>query len=284
VSDSARSPLSGCTILIAALVVMLFLIGFTIWMPFRQAAEIEKFTRDAPAPLPVAEVAEGEAAALNSRLERFGASLDEGEAELRLDADALNLAIAMFPVVEELRGTFRVREIGEESMTIEINYQLNGPPRLARDDEEGLIASDPRYLVGTIHGRPLLSGRELALRVDRLEVPDAEVPEGFMGHFSTLRLFESAREDPTLGPAMAKLTGARLEDGALVLARVPGESPPDTVGDDEFMASGGRMAIFLGGGMLVFLLLAGTVLFIGYRGRLRQIEAAEQTSGPDPDA
>ncbi len=53
VSATARSPLSGCTILILAVLMLVFLIGFSIWTPFRQAAEIEKFTKAEPEPLAV---------------------------------------------------------------------------------------------------------------------------------------------------------------------------------------------------------------------------------------
>jgi cell division protein FtsN len=48
---TARSPLAGCTILIIALCVMVFLIGFSMWALFRQFDEIEKFTDSAAKPV-----------------------------------------------------------------------------------------------------------------------------------------------------------------------------------------------------------------------------------------
>ena len=51
--DSARSPFAGCAILIAALVVMVFLIGFSVLTLFRQFNEIAKFTGDKPVPIEV---------------------------------------------------------------------------------------------------------------------------------------------------------------------------------------------------------------------------------------
>jgi len=288
VSDSARSPFAGCAILIAAVLMLVFLIGFSIWVPFRQAAEIEKFTQAEPEPVEQLSVGENEAAAreLAERLEAFRSDLSgEGEeARIELDRRDLNLAIAMFPALEELRGTFWVREITDEALVIDICYRLNGRPRLAKDGEEGPITADPLYLIGSVRGRPVVSSRELVLQVDDLEVPGKEVAEGFMGHFSTLRIFEGSLEDPVVGPAMGKLTRADLEDGKLILARVPGESPPDVISEEEFQASGGKVAMFLGGAAVLFLLHAGTVLYLGYRAQLRKNRAEEQTTPPREDA
>lgn len=287
-SDSARSPLSGCIILIAAVVMLVFLIGFSIWVPFRQAAEIEKFTKESPEPVPTEslEVREAEARDLSARLEQFRSQLSDEEAEARieLNADDLNLAIAMFEQLEELRETFHVREIVDGAFVIDICYQLNGRPRLAKEGEDGPVTADPRYLVGTVKATPQLGKRELALKVEDLSVEHAEVAEGFLGHFSTLRIFEGSLDDPVIGPAMGKLTQAAIEGDRLVLARIPGDPVPETVSDETFEAAGGKVAIFLGAAMLVFLILAGTVLFIGYKAQLRKVSGEVDTNSGDADA
>jgi hypothetical protein len=286
VSDSARSPLSGCLILVAAVGILAALIGFSIWVPFRQAAEIEKFTQPEPEPVPALDLGEHEAAArdLMARLESFRSDLsaEDQDAKLRLSAEDLNLAVSRFEALAELRGSFYVREIADAHLVIDICYRLNGRPRLAREGEDGPVTADPRYLIGTIYAKPRLSKREFALEVDRLEVPGSTVPDGFMGHFSTLRLFEAAKDDPAIGEPMGRLTGTSLEDGHLVLARVPGDPIPETVSDESFSAAGGKVALFLGGAMLVFLALAGTILFIGYKAQLRKI--AEAGSPADEDS
>ena len=130
----------------------------------------------------------------------------------------------------------------------------------------------------------MLTKRELVLQVDSLDVPGSEVAEGFMGHFSTLRIFEKSLNDPEIGPVMAKLTQAKLEGGKLVLARIPGDPIPDVVTDDLFQKTGGKIAVFLGGAALIFIVLAGTVLYLGYRKQLQKLQESEETNEDAPDA
>jgi hypothetical protein len=284
VSDSARSPLSGCLILIAALCMLLFLIGFSIWVPFRQAAAIEKFTKAEPAPVPVADIESDPAPAtgLAERLELFRSELadEKDPARVDLSAEDLNLAIASFPQLAELRGALHVTSISDGRIHADICYTLNGRPRLAKDGEAGPITSDPRYLVGRLAVTPFLSKRELSLRVESLDVPGSEVDEGFLGHFSTLRIFEKYLTDPVIGDTMGKLTAATVDGDKLVLARVPGDPVPDVVTDEQFSKGGSRVVMFVGGAMLLFLILAGTVLFLGYRAQLRKIQEKESTNPP----
>jgi len=279
---TARSPFAGCLIFILAILILIGLIGFTAWMPFRQAAEIEKFTQATPVPLAV-EPTEGHEAKVNRLVERLEAFRTELNAEqkparIELSADDLNLAIAAFPQVAELRKSFRVREITADALVIDICYQLNGRPRLAREGEDGPLASDPRYLVGTIKGRPHLARHELALQVDALEVPGSTVPQGFMDHFSTLRLFERYVKDPVLGPAMAKMTRAGIEDGKMVLARIPGENPPEVVTEENFQRGSQRFFTLLGIAACAFLAFAAAMVFLGIR-KQKRLEKEQEGGG-----
>lgn len=283
---TARSPFAGCLILILALLMLLFLIGFSAWMPFRQATEIEKFTAAAPAPLAIDPI-EGNEVRVNplvERLEAFRSQLHGDSAlpaRLELDAADLNLAIAAFDPVQELRGSFRVREIAGDHLIVDICYKLNGRPRLARDDEEGTFASDPRYLIGTLKGRPQLMRRELVLKVDALDVPGATVPEGFMNHFETLRIFEGSLKHPTLGPAMAAMTRAEISGGKMILSRVPGETPPDLVSEADMRKGGGRLITWLGVGACIFLAFAALMVFLGIRKQRRDAANAKTSGAPD---
>jgi hypothetical protein len=270
---TARSPFAGCLILVLALLMLVFLIGFSAWMPFRQAAEIEKFTATSPAPLAV-EAIEGNETKVNAlveRLEAFRSDLgdDKKTARIELTAEDLNLAIAAFPQVQELRKSFRIREIAADALLIDICYQLNGRPRLTKDGEDGFLTSDPRYLIGTLKARPELARRELSLRVDALEVPGKTVPQGFLDHFSNLRIFERYLKDPVLGPTMAGMTRVEVQDGKMILARIPGESAPETVSDADFKSGTQRFMTWLGIGASLFLAFAATMVFLGIRRQKR---------------
>jgi hypothetical protein len=269
---SARSPIAGCAILIAALLVMVFLIGFSVFTLFRQYAEIEKFTSDKPQLVAITPLDDQEAALNNlaEKLEAFRQQLtSERETELQLTPDEMNLAIAAYEPLKELRGTFRVDSADGETMRIRINFQLNGKPRLTRDDESGWITSDPRYLVGTLVARPALTKNEIVLRIDDIEVQGAVVPRQFIEQMSPYRITERYLTHPVIGPAMAAITQANLKDGTFRLVRVPGETPAETISDEEVDKASTRFFTILGLATSLFLIFAATVIFMGLRAKGR---------------
>ena len=77
-NSSARSPFAGCAILIAALLVMVFLIVFSTVTLFRQFNEIAKFTGEKPVLIEVSSLDNQEPALnrLAERLEAFRQQLD----------------------------------------------------------------------------------------------------------------------------------------------------------------------------------------------------------------
>jgi hypothetical protein len=269
---TARSPFAGCAILIAALLVMVFLIGFSTYTLFRQFNEIAKFTAEKPELVEVVSL-DGREAELNDlaeRLEGFRQKLGgDAEATLALSAEDLNLAIAAYDAFKELRGTFRVIGIEDDRIRIAISFPLNGKPRLTRKDESGWITSDPRFLNATMIARPALLKRELVLRVDALEVPNAKVPREFIEQMSPYRITERYLSDPVIGPAMAAMTEATLADGRLLLRRTPGASPADAIGRDEVDSARNRFFTILAISSCVFLIFAGVVVFLGLRSKQR---------------
>ena len=106
---AAHSPFAGCTIIIAAAVMMLFLVGFTIWSLFKVDSEISKFTENTQIVTPVLDPTnyEDEFNDLSRRLDGFRAAvLGKESAELILSAQDLNLCIAAHTQFQELRETF----------------------------------------------------------------------------------------------------------------------------------------------------------------------------------
>lgn len=271
-SADARSPLAGCGILIIALLVMVFLIGFSTVALFRQFNEIVKFTDEAPKPVAVTSIEGHEAAfnALMGRVETFRQQLDrESPAKLELTADEINLLIAGVDAFKELRTTFRVEEVTADGLRIRIAFPLNGRPRIARPGESGWITSDNRYLNGFLLAHPVLLKRELVLRLERVEVPNVAVPHEFTEQMSPYRIAERYLTDPIIGPAMGKLSRVGIQDGKLVLEKLPGEVPSDEISEAQVDHAGKRFMTILGLAACVFLVFAGTVIFIGMRAKAR---------------
>lgn len=268
--SSARSPFAGCAILIAALLVMVFLVVFSIVTLFRQFNEIAKFTGEKPVLIEVSKLDDQEPALnrLAERLEAFRQQLDgEKETTLALTAEDLNLAIAAYQPLADLRGTFRIAAIEGETLRIAISFPLNGKPRFTRKDESGWIASDNRFLNATLIARPTLLKHEVVLLLDQIEVPGAAVPREFIEQMSPYRITERYLTDPVLGPAMAKLTRVGISDGKLVLTRIPGESAADEISNEQVDHASNRFFVILGVAACVFLLFAGIVIFLGLRGK-----------------
>ena len=270
---STRSPFAGCAILIAAVGMMVFLIGFSVFALFRQFNEIAKFTAEKPVPIEVSslENKETELNSLAERLEKFRQDLSsDKECSLALSADDLNLAIASYGAFKELKGTFRVTKIEGETMRIAISFPLNGKPRFARDGEPGWIASDSRYLNGTLVARPRLLKKEVVLSLDAIEIPGVNVPHEFLDQMSPYRITERYLTDPVIGTAMAKFTRVGVIDGKVVLTRNPKENPVDMITNAQVDSASRRLFVSLGIAATVFLVFAGIIVLIGLRAKARK--------------
>ena len=275
--DNARSPFAGCTIFIAAFLVMAFLIGFSVLTLFRQFNEIAKFTDEKSVAIEVSstERKEAELNNLSERVEAFRQQLaGDTETSLALSADDLNLAIASYEAFKELRGTFRVLAIEEKSLRIAISFPLNGKPRLTRAGEKSWITSDLRYLNGTLVAHPTLLKNEIVLSLDTLEVPGKKVAPEFIDQMSPYRITERYLGDPIIGPAMAKMTRIGIVDGKIVLTRKPGENPPETITDAQVDSGSSRLFTALGIAAACFLAFAGIIAFIGIRTKARKARDA----------
>lgn len=270
---SARSPFAGCAILITALLVMIFLIGFSTLTLFRQFNEIAKFTAEKPVPIEVSKLEDREGAlnTLAERLEKFRQELQEDHpSSLELSAEDLNLAIAAFDAFKELRNTFRVLEIEGGKMRIAISFPLNGKPRLTREEERGWITSDSRFLNATLVARPKLLNKEIVIDIDQIEVPGSTVPREFIDQMSPYRIAERYLGDPVLGPAMAGITRVEVIGEKIFLARNPGEVSAGTITNQQVDFASDRLFKVFGTAAVVFLTFAGAVVFFGMRAKSRK--------------
>lgn len=219
-TSRTQNPGAGCIIMIVALASLSFLVSFGIWSLFKQHREISKFTDQSPRELPVPDLESNAPAMikLNAALETFRTDTgNKREATLRLSPEEINLAFAAFDKFDELRETFSISRITSEAMHIDISFKMRGAP---------LNSEDFRYLNGTMIATPQLTGGEIIFEVSEIKVPGKSVPEGFVGVFSPYRPAQVYLEDEVLGSWMGKLTSLSLEDGFLVLAIKPSETPP----------------------------------------------------------
>ncbi len=275
-SASARSPFAGCAIFIAALVVMVFLIGFSIFSLFRQFNEIAKFTAEKPVPVEISPI-ENQEAALNplaERLEVFRQQLSGNtEASLALTVEEMNLAIAAYEPFKDLRGMLRVASISPKEIRMEISFQLNGRPRLSKEGEGGLVTSDPRYLNGIMVAKPGLLNKELVLQISDIEVPGKTVAQGFLGQMSPYRIAERYAGKEGIGGVMSELTSVELADGAVRFVKTAGITPKDTITNAQVDSASQRLFMFFAVAACLFLLFVAVVIFVGLRLKKRN-EAA----------
>lgn len=271
-----KSPFAGCAILIAALAVMAFLVGFSIFSLFRQFGEIAKFTGEEPQGIKIIslENREPELNRLAEKLEKFRLAVRDGEsAELEMNAEEMNLAIAAYEPFKDLRGTLHVLEISPESIRFAISFPLNGKPRLSKDGEGGLMSSDSRYLNGTMVATPGLLQNEVVLQLSDIEVPGAEVPAEFVQQMSPYRIAERYIGTDGIGKTMAGLTAVSLGDGVVRFEKKEGVIPEDTITNAQVDSGSQKVFKFFGIAACIFLVFVGIVLLIGLR-----LKKSRQTS------
>lgn len=265
---SEKSPFAGCAILIAALLVMVFLIGFSVSVLFRQSAAIAEFTDEEPTPIP-AEPLEDREPELNRLAEKFEAFrlAVEGEesAEMTLTAEEMNLAIAAYEPFKDFRGTLRVASVSPQEIRLEISFPLNGRPRLAKEGEPGWIGSDPRFLNGTMIAAPGLLNREIVLQIADIKVPGKKVAPEFIAQMSPYRVAERYVGGEGIGGVMAKLTAVELGDGSLRFIKTSGVVPSDTITREQVDSASQKLFIFFGVAASLFLLFVAFVIFLGLR-------------------
>lgn len=218
---------------------MVFLIGFTIWSLFRVNDEITKFTQGTAVTSPVLDPTqfEQEFVDLSQRLDGFAAQIQLDEkAEAELTATQLNLAIASHDLFKELRGSFFIQKITPAGIEAQISYKLNGQP---------LGDGSPRYLNGTLFGKPVLDGGQVLLETTRIESLKGIVPEEFVAHLADHQITAPYAEHETMGPIMKKLTSITTSDGKLILTADPAVAPPLREVTDEEVADSARRGVMI---------------------------------------
>jgi len=254
-----KSPFAGCTILIIAGIVMLGVIGWSIYTLYYQEKEIAKFTKETPTPQKLLTVVGNEAPLneLKSHIDNFQAEIKaERPATLELSANDLNLAIAAFEEFSELRETFFVERIEKEHLHIGISYKLGN----------GVFTKRENHLVATLKAKPELHPGEVILTITNIDVPGSNVPDPILGHLSPHRITEVYKEHELLGPAMKALTSVTIENGKILLKADP-SAPEVTTVPKEIAPYAERSIKLFGIIAIVFLSGVALILFIGRKAK-----------------
>lgn len=263
-----KSPFAGCAILIVALAVMLFLVGFSVFALFRQFSEIAKFTGEEPQGITIVslEDREPDLYRLAAKLEEFRLAVRDGKsAVLEMNSEEMNLAIAAYEPFKDLRGTLQVLEISSENIRFAISFQLNGKPRMSKEGEEGMMSSDPRYLNGTMVAAPGLLQKEVILQLSDIEVTDAKVPKEFVQQMSPYRIAERYLGSEGIGTTMAGLTSVSLAEGIVRFEKKEGIVPQDMITKEQVDDGSMKVFNFFGIAASIFLVFVGIVLFVSLR-------------------
>lgn len=218
--EPQQSPFAGCSIIIAAGVMMLFLIGFTLWSLFKVDNELSKFTESKPVPTPVLDPLKftTEFNDLSHRLDNFKAKVMAKEpAELTFSTEDLNLSIAANSQFEELRETFYIRSLSPDKAEVQISYRINGKP---------MGDKSFRYLNGTFIGKPRLESGQLLIDIEKIHSNCGIVPEQFSNHLSDHQITAPYLKDKVLGPFMKQLTSIELTNNGLIVRIDPAQEPP----------------------------------------------------------
>jgi len=230
----SHSPFAGCLIGVIVMLVIGFLFAFAIWSFFRLDKEIGKFTEEQAWEMPELQMDPAGSESLKKKLDEMKSfqGQDRG-GEVRLSAGDLNTMIATYEGLKEYRSSLHVDEITAEKMLIRIAFPMNESP----------LSDKKRYLNGIMTARPELveteveeernSDHEVVLRVETIKTATgAPVPDGFLGHFSPLRITERFLTNQEARPYLRTIQGVRIEEGAVVLALEPtADSPAVQVSD-----------------------------------------------------
>lgn len=218
--EATHSPFAGCSIIMVAAVVMLFLVGFTIWSLFKIDGEISKFTESKANPTPVLDPVrfENEFNDLSRRLDSFHAAvLADQPAELTLSTQDLNLSIAAHSQFNELKETFHILSLSADGAVVQISYRINGKP---------MGETKYRYLNGIFEGQPRLESGQLLIDITHIDSQKGKVPDEFAAHLSDHQITAPYLKDEVLGPIMEKLTSLELINNALIVRFEPDVEPP----------------------------------------------------------
>lgn len=206
----------GCLIPVTAAVVLLGLGTCTVVTGWIQDRAIAGFTEQEPRKFggETPPLGEDEAKALEAKLGELGEAAREARrVEVTLSAAELNHLLRTRKLLESLRDSTRILEIGPAGMEVASSQPLRK------------LGGGFRYLNATFVFRPVESGTNAwQLELQSIRVPGKEVPDGFVKMARQLHLFRFDLDAQRLQEVLQQVERVDLTGGAVVVVTRSGAS------------------------------------------------------------
>lgn len=208
----------GCLI---TLVVVLLLVVISGWAAYSFAKkQINKYTDDTPANLPVVEANAEEVAELKARVEKMQADIEAGQAsgELVLTADDINKLIA---ADDELKGRVYVT-IEEDKVKGEVSIPTDFFPMAKGRYFNASATLDVSY-----------EGGILIVTLVDAEVKGEPLPKEFVDAIAQENLAKDVYKDPENAKMLRQFESIEVRDSKIILKARPEASDAEAAGDAE---------------------------------------------------
>ncbi len=221
----------GClTLLGVGFVALAVMVGGGVWF-FR--GQVQKYTSETPAEIPVVEYTEEEITELQTRIESFKTGVEGGDSdgdpseadvseppppppkELVLTDEEINALIAS---EEELRGRVHV-SIDNGEITGDVSIPTDGFP-----------GGSGRFLNASATFNVSMENGVLIVKITRADVKGEPIPKSIMQELSKQNLAKDLYKDEETSEILRKFESVRVEDNKLILRLREDLSPPV---DDE---------------------------------------------------
>lgn len=213
------SPFAGCSIFIIAGVLAAGMIGFTIWTYFKVKDTVSGFTEEKPQAIELAQTDGNESAQtdLKAKLVGFRHHIEaKNKAQLALNTEEMNLAIATFDILKPHRKNLTITSIHDDQIDANIAFPV----------KSSMGSDEMRYLNASITIKPELVEGAAFPRITSVKPnTGSELPEQFK-QFISETLLHPFREDKELGPVFNGLSALEIKDNTLVLHTSPDYHPP----------------------------------------------------------
>lgn len=215
--ENRSSPIPGCVILVAILIVFGGLVVLYTVVGLYQNRTINEFTQDAAAEIPVATPSAEEVSAVQEKLEGVRKAVEEEKVErFVFSAADLNALIATEPDLEDFRGQTYIERISPQGIVA----------RMAQPMRKGIFDKGVRYLNATFVLQPELRARTLAFKVVDIRPVVGKAPEGFVKNYATLDFFRLDPELEAIKNHIRAIAAVYAEGGQIVVeTKIPDLQP-----------------------------------------------------------